>query len=282
VETLVLWGDALNATGNSLNNVLTGNAGANWLDGAGGADTLTGGEGNDSYTVDVAGDAVVETGGNGTDAVYASVSYTLAGNVEHLHLTGSANINGTGNADVNEIWGNSGHNILNGGSAADHLWGGAGDDTYYVDNTGDMVHEDHLNGTDTVNASVTYSFFGRAAEILNLTGTGNISGTGNSLVNTITGNIGNNTLDGAGGNDWLTGGLGADIFLFQTGSGQDTITDFSGLQNDWINVHAYANGNVNEAWVTQSGADVLITLGSGNWVKVEDASRADVLSHIVW
>ena len=50
VENLTLTGSAvINATGNTLNNVLTGNAAANVLNGGAGNDSLNGGLGNDSY-----------------------------------------------------------------------------------------------------------------------------------------------------------------------------------------------------------------------------------------
>jgi hypothetical protein len=52
LENLTLSGTAaINATGNTLNNVLIGNANANNLNGGEGADTLIGGLGQDSYTL---------------------------------------------------------------------------------------------------------------------------------------------------------------------------------------------------------------------------------------
>ena len=70
----------------------------------GGNDTMTGGKGDDTYVVDTAGDVVNETSaeqrGRRRGQRGSAVTFTLATrtNVEHLTLTGSGNINGTGNA----------------------------------------------------------------------------------------------------------------------------------------------------------------------------------------
>ncbi|WP_127998020.1 beta strand repeat-containing protein [Piscinibacter defluvii] len=130
LERLVLGGNAaINGTGNTLANQLTGNAAANVLNGGTGADTLIGGAGGDTYVVDHSGDVTTETGPAGEiDTVRASVTRTLGANLENLVLTGSAALNGTGNALANTLTGNGGANELRGGSGNDTLSGGAGDD----------------------------------------------------------------------------------------------------------------------------------------------------------
>src|SRR4029077_2652847 len=131
VETLVLQGTAdLQGYGNSQANMLFGNTGSNLLDGRAGADTMLGGAGNDVYFVDNAGDVVFENVGEGNDAVFSTVSYTLTANVETLVLQGGSNFSGTGNALANSIFGNSNGNILDGGAGADVLTGNAGNDTF--------------------------------------------------------------------------------------------------------------------------------------------------------
>jgi Ca2+-binding RTX toxin-like protein len=150
VETLVLQGSAdLQGYGNSLANLIYGNSGNNLLDGDAGADAMFGGAGNDVYVVDNAGDAVVENPGEGTDAVFATVSYTLTPNVETLVLQGAGNLSGTGNALANGLYGNSGDNKLDGGAGADVLTGNAGNDTFVFhvgEGNGDMVVDFAGNG----------------------------------------------------------------------------------------------------------------------------------------
>lgn len=70
-----------------------------------------------------------------------------------------------------------------------------GDETHLVDDIGDITTEDAIEGTDTVQASVTLTL-GPNVENIVQTGTGVINGTGDGDANSITGNAKANILSG--------------------------------------------------------------------------------------
>ncbi|MEI5682320.1 MULTISPECIES: M10 family metallopeptidase [unclassified Mesorhizobium] len=156
-------------------------------------------------TVTIGPGVVIEDarGGSGHD--------TLTGNGVANYLDGA-----TGN---DRLVGNAGNDTLNGGTGNDTMIGGTGNDIYIVSSTGDRTIEYAGQGTDIVRA-YTHWTLGANIERLELQGSANLVGTGNSLNNTIVGNSGANTLRGAAGHDYLTGGAGADTAY--GGTGNDT------------------------------------------------------------
>ncbi|WRH68661.1 MAG: DUF4347 domain-containing protein [Planktothrix sp. GU0601_MAG3] len=145
------------------------------------------------------------------DELWRSTNFDgTSGNDILTGTPGKDNLYGyAGNDIINALAGND---ILNGGNGADQLKGSTGNDTYIVDNTGDIVTELASQGTDLIQSSVTYTLPANV-ENLTLTGTTAINGTGNALVNIIKGNTANNTLNGSTGADQLTGGTGNDTYV---------------------------------------------------------------------
>lgn len=127
-DTLVAAGgdDALYGGGG--NDSLTGGEGNDSLTGDAGNDTLIGWMGNDVYVTD-GSDLIWEGVGHGNDVVFSSATYALTNNIERLMLTGTASINGFGNALNNILNGNAGANWMHGGLGNDTMTAGAGNDT---------------------------------------------------------------------------------------------------------------------------------------------------------
>ncbi|MDX2156108.1 MAG: M10 family metallopeptidase C-terminal domain-containing protein [Hyphomicrobiaceae bacterium] len=226
IENAVGGSGADTVHGNAANNHLSGGAGtdsffgndgSDTIDGGQGADTMRGGIGNDTYFIDDAADIVLEGAGQGTDLVRSTISKALFGNTENLILDGVADINGSGNTAANSLIGNSGNNVLDGRAGADRMFGHGGNDTYMVDNAGDVVGETAGNGTDTVKSTLDCTLAANVEKLL-LLGSADIDGTGNELDNVLVGNNGDNRIEGGDGVDNLTGGLGADTLVGGTGN----------------------------------------------------------------
>ena len=108
------------------------------------------------------------------------------------------------------------------------LAGGLGNDTYLVDDPGDVVIESPDEGTDTL--LVSYSVVSETVvdlsagplqyvEKATALGLGALGFIGNALDNVLIGNASSNALTGGDGNDLLDGGAGADVLT--GGAGDD-------------------------------------------------------------
>jgi Ca2+-binding RTX toxin-like protein len=238
IERLVLLSPARKGVGNGLDNELLGNARDNWLDGGLGVDTLVGQSGNDTYVVNDIRDMVQEAAQGGVDTVLLKLGqayqrYEMSENVERVLVQGrlatdvQGNAGGNsllGNVGDNRLWGLDGDDVLSGGMGGlDFLYGGAGDDVYYVQHRKTLVLEigdrgADAGGHDTVISRVEAYALGAYIEDLVLSGGGK-KGWGNMLDNRLVGNVMDNELVGFGGDDVLAGGAGNDVLI--GGSGED-------------------------------------------------------------
>ena len=235
-----------NVVGTSFNDVLQGDGANNRLTGGGGADTLAGGGGID--TVDYS-------------ANYGAVWVDLAtgegfwNDAEGDRFFGIENVQGSawgdylvGNGGANALYGGGGNDLLAGGAGADLLDGGAGNDT--IDYTGNFggVAISLRAGQGSWNAAEGDSFVG---------------------IENVKGTSFNDILEGDANANILSGGGGEDLFVFGTGFGVDTISDFAGngaASGDRIQFGAGMFSGFADmmAHATQQGSDVVITLDAGN------------------
>ncbi|MFY0596321.1 MAG: hypothetical protein JXQ85_07820 [Cognatishimia sp.] len=245
--------------GSERSDVLTANAGDDRLIGRAGNDSLGGSDGLDMLW-----------GGTGND---------------HLH----------GEAGDDYLSGGAGDNVLSGGSGADQLVGGLGQDTADYATSPAAV-------SITLGNQSTDGWWSRASaaggdadgdtlwSIENLTGTayGDVltgDNSGNVLIggngaDTLNGGLGRDTLAGGAEDDILTGGYDQDTFIFRTGDGADTISDFEDgydywwgqSQSDTIQLSVEGVENFNDVLdlAMQSGNDTLFDFGDGDSLSLQN------------
>lgn len=177
----------------------------------------------------------------------------------------------------------------NRGGIVDHaIEGGAGDDTLITDNAAVKLKENGgSEGFDTVKSTVTYTLSANVERLI-LMGTANINGTGTNDGDELFGNKGQNhlfglkgvdVLNGGKGDDLLTGGANNDTFVFKTGYGHDTITDFD-KHGDHDKIDLTNWGIINnfqevKQHMSVDHGDVVITLGNDHLI-IADTAKSDI------
>jgi len=284
---------------------LSGGAGHDTLIGAEDDDTLRGDDGNDQLFAGFGddrgdgglGDDLIKSGpgkdtllgGEGDDTLGASNrADLLRGEAGSDFLLGS---NGDdrlyGGADGDTLLGGNGRDTLSGDAGADRLVGGAGVDTASYAGAasavwvrlwaGDGLAGDALGDTLLGVENLTGSVFND--KLIGDDGANRIlGGAGADLVMALDGA---DQLQGGAGDDTLSGGAGNDSFhFFASESGDDVVADFSAgaASDDVIVLHGFgaALDSFSEAIgaATQSGADVVIALGAGATITLQNTTIA--------
>ena len=239
------------------NGVFTGTANPDIIKGTAGADVMAGLAGDDIYYVNHGADMVIEQAGGGRDTVYTTVDYTLAANVEEVHVAAAGlTVTGNGNANVFHV-DVAGGNVLSGiGSNNSATYAGS-----------------RAGATATIAAVGGSTAFLPGSDVLvnisSVTGSAHDDVlTGNELDNSLSGGLGNDTLQGGKGNDVLTGGLGDDTYVFARGDGADVIAESSADAN-YDTIAFLAGVNIDQLWFRQVGADLEVsTIGTTDKITI--------------
>jgi Ca2+-binding RTX toxin-like protein len=240
--------------------------------------------GNDVYVITKSG--VNPPGSAGTDVLITDESVTLSGGIEIGLLTGDKNLNLKGNSGNNLLIGNDGNNSINGGSGTDTIFGGGGNDTLKGSSAADSLNGgmgndciDGASGNDCIDGGMGNDcIMGGSGNDTIFSGDNDDTVDGGSGADCIMGGMGNDciaggsgndTINAGNGNDSVSGGSGADIFVFTSGDGTTTITDFN-LGQDVIHILQDINSTgvqtaqeILASHVTENAAgDAVLTFGT--------------------
>ncbi|GHC48311.1 calcium-binding protein [Neogemmobacter tilapiae] len=210
-------------SGGSAADVIRGDGQANRLRGFGGIDTLDGRGGNDTIIADGGGPYERYNGGAGFDTLDLR-QVSVDGLTFHPSGQGGAPGVSFITTGIEKVLGGSANELLSDGKTVIELYGGAGNDSIYLDEfiSGNEVF-DGGKGRDeiylgNIERDLTFNMatgiltgHKRASNFEDVTGgLGDDRVTGNGANNRIDGYDGNDSLYGAGGSDHLIGGAGRD------------------------------------------------------------------------
>ena len=259
-------------TGTSADDIWYGDASANTFNGGEGADTLLGGLGNDSLQGGAGNDNLA--GGDGSDTLSGGAGNdTLSGGLGNDTLSGGAG------ADVYLFNRGGGQDTIDNydadalGTNADTLRFGAG--IAPADVRATRLYDDLVlsvaGSTDSV--TVKYYFNTSATTPYALENIAFANGVvwniASVKLNLLTGTAGNDniqgyasadTLSGGLGNDTLSGGAGADVYLFNRGGGQDTVTENDTTAGNTDVAKFDATVANNQLWFSKVGNNLEVSI----------------------
>ena len=200
-------------------------------------------------------------------------------------MTGYASIHGTNHDDTIDtsgfggradwIDGKSGHDTITSGGGNDTVFAGSGKDLVYAGSGKDVVSGG--SGDDTVYAGSGNDSVGG--------GSNDDSLFGESGADTLFGDSGDDYITGGSHDDQLTGGTGSDAFFYDSGFGDDIITDFD-TGTDVLEIKACINGtSISSAadlvpYVTEISGNAVISFSNGDSITLQGVSRTDLLNDL--
>ncbi len=210
----------ISVNGNSNDNTFFGNSGNNTYQGNGGNDTIIDTEGgNDTYIYNLGdgNDIITDIGGNDT----IRLGEGITSNMIHMKRLHNNNLiiyfeNQNGQIEIQNHFDESNNYKI--------------EKIILADNTEITNFENYMDPLSFITVDSDYSIAENSPITdVYLSGSGNISATGNSKNNLFEDNSGDNTFEGKGGDDgfYCTAG-GNDTYIFNVGDGWDWITDEGG------------------------------------------------------
>jgi Ca2+-binding RTX toxin-like protein len=282
-QNLTLTGMAdLTGTGNNVDDVITANGGNDTLIAGTANDTLIGGGVSDLYVVSAgSGTTTTIQSSTGSDMLGFTAGITLA------NLTIATSTAADGSLIVTLTDSQGGTVVIDGAINADGT-STMLDQIAFTDGSSASLSELLAQLTTGPTASTTAANVTLAGGIQNmsLTGSANVSATGNAHDNVISANSGNDTLIAGTGYDTLKGGAGhttysvdaadASVVIINSGSGDVLAFDSSVTESNLTTTSAVVNGQTVVTIADAIGTTVTIEGGSLNQVSFADGSTATI------
>lgn len=270
-------------TGDGGINVIEGGAGFDIITGNGGNDTLNGGIEDDTFIAGGAAGLGLDTmdGGSGFDTVNysgetAGLTVALGANGASALVGGGTGSNAKGDklANVENLIGGSGNDVLSGNNVDHRFDGGAGNDTLtggtgsstlnggdgddiIVASAGTIEDYNGGNGNETLGDTLSFAKFASAVTVSLITASGTAAGIGTLTILNVERVIGSahddilyggpndEVLVGGAGNDFIHGDAGADTLVGEAGINTLDYAGFSGGVTLNLNTQAKFNANYN-------------------------------------
>jgi trimeric autotransporter adhesin len=267
------------------NDILLGDSGSDLLIGSGGNDELDGGRGNDELQGGYGDDTYLFKAGFGEDVI-EDIDDT-AGNVDKILFTdilpGHVDVYFEGNDLIISVRDTSDKLTVKNYKLAENSYkieyiqfsdGTTWDESSILERAGKLVGtdgDDNLRGTNDRNDHIVG---GAGNDYIQGYG-GNDTLEGGSGNDELYGSSGQDLLDGGVGNDYMNGGNGADTYLFQLGSGQDTIVDIDS-DGTVIDVIKITGLSPEEVSLRREYSNLIISIkGTSDTLKVENYFQSD-------